>query len=91
MQVVKELVNRGADINSRDWKGSTPLTNASLYGQEATITFYTHASCTQEATITFYTHACCTQEAIVRLLLECGADPNHYTTGGMMAVHRAAQ
>eukprot|EP00967_Tisochrysis_lutea_P052136 scaffold64589_cov17-Tisochrysis_lutea.AAC.1 len=88
--VVKELIRRGADINSKDWKQSTPLTSAASTGQ-VRISAYLLQSLHH---LLFCDSSAQAQECAVdicKLLIEEGADVMHMTFGGVMAVHRAAQ
>ena len=81
LEVGKQLLDRGANVNARDHTGWTPLYMAATDGQlETTRMLLEHGAAINTLIDGGYTplHAASTEGhvEVVRLLLECGADPN---------------
>ncbi|MCC7374579.1 MAG: ankyrin repeat domain-containing protein [Verrucomicrobiales bacterium] len=90
---VRNLLNSGVDLSSRDARGNTALHWAALTGNERIVTQLLNAGSDSRAT----NHAGATplhygvaDEAVVNLLLKAGANPNARSIAGGTPLHAAA-
>lgn len=89
-EIAQQLISHGADVNSSEFSGQTPLMEASLRGLEEVARLLIENGADVEAMnykdgITPLSYA--KTEGVTRLLLEFGADPNNLDYGKMTPLH----
>lgn len=94
IEVVRGLLERGLDPNSRDEEGNTILTDAALYENSEAVRLLVERGAGLRATnndghTALGTCASFGRETSVKILLDCGADPNSRDLHGNTALHLA--
>ncbi|MEM3369879.1 MAG: ankyrin repeat domain-containing protein [Candidatus Micrarchaeia archaeon] len=95
-RIAKELIKAGADINSEDNDGWTPLMFACKYGEEQLVKLFLKAGAdpnhrSKAGTTPLSIAAVNNQIGVIRFLIEAGADPNITSSTGKTPLIKATE
>lgn len=95
IKAVKLLISKGADVNARDYLGSTPIYGAILWGSLDVVKLLLESGANpnvQDEFGSILLHEVVTDNypEVVTLLLDYGADPNRVNAYGQTPLHEAA-